>query len=278
MLYLVISFGMLPIDLILVRHGESEGNVANHASQDGDNRFFTPEFRQRHSRTFRLTDKGITQAKMAGEWLRKNVAMPLDRFYVSDYMRAKETAAYLDLPDAQWRNEFQLRERDHALMDNVPDDEKKKLFELEVRQHELDPFLAYSAGGGESLAAMCLRLKAGFIEHLARECSDKRVIVVCHGHVMRGFQIELENMGHDDFIRLDSSKDRADKLRNCQILWYTRRDPDTGKVGSHSHLVAVRSVSPSDDADYGWRRLEKRYFSNDDLLVEVSRYSREINN
>ena len=64
---------MLPIDIILVRHGESEGNVVHKASRKGDNRLFTPEFRDRHSRTFRLTDKGIAQAKTAGAWLRANV-------------------------------------------------------------------------------------------------------------------------------------------------------------------------------------------------------------
>ena len=89
---------MQPIDLILVRHGQSEGNIANKSSREGDNKFFTPEFRNRHSRDFRLTDKGIDQAKSAGKWIQANIPMPLDRFYTSDYMRAKETAAYLDLP------------------------------------------------------------------------------------------------------------------------------------------------------------------------------------
>lgn len=149
---------MLPIDLILVRHGESEGNLANKASKSGDNNFFTPEFLNRHSRNFRLTDKGSLQAKRAGEWIQKNVPMPFDRFYVSDYIRAKETAYYLYLPEAEWRVEYQLRERDKALMDNCPADEQKRLFEMEQRQYEMDPFLAYPASGGESFPTKsCLR-------------------------------------------------------------------------------------------------------------------------
>src|SRR3989338_8127735 len=150
---------MQPVDLILVRHGQSEGNLAIKSSNEGDNKFFTPEFRNRHSRAFRLTDKGIKQAEAAGRWIRDNIPMPLDRFYVSDYIRAKETAAHLDLPNAVWRVEFHLRERDHALIDNCPDDEKKSLFKLEQRQYDADPFLAYPAGGGESLASLCLRQK-----------------------------------------------------------------------------------------------------------------------
>lgn len=124
----------LPINIILVRHGQSEGNIANRASREGDNSFFTPEFRDRHSRTFRLTDKGIGQAKAAGKWIKKNVSMPLDRFYVSDYVRAKETAYYLNIPQAEWRVEFQLRERGKALMDKAPVDEVAKLLKLEQRQ------------------------------------------------------------------------------------------------------------------------------------------------
>ncbi|MBI2674554.1 MAG: phosphoglycerate mutase family protein [Candidatus Yanofskybacteria bacterium] len=175
----------LPVDIVLVRHGQSELNKAGKASRKGDNHFFTPEFRNTHSRNFRLTDLGIRQAKVAGEWLKKNAPMPLDRFYVSDYIRAKETAVYLDLPQAEWRPEFSLRERDMALMDNCPEDEKRRLFALEKRQHEIDPFFSYPAGGGESIAALCHRLKTDFVSHLARECSSKKVIAICHGHVMR---------------------------------------------------------------------------------------------
>jgi broad specificity phosphatase PhoE len=265
----------LPIDIILVRHGESEGNKANKASRNGNNQFFTPGFKDKHSRDFRLTDKGIDQANIAGDWIRFNIPMPLDRFYVSDYIRAKETAAYLNLSNASWRVEFHLRERDTALMDNCPEDEQKKLFSLENRQYSIDPFLSYPAGGGESIAALCQRLKTTMIEHWARECHDKRIIVVCHGHVMRALQLEFEDLGHDDFIRTDQSEKPEDQIRNCQILWYTRRDPATNKL--HDHLVAVRSVSPSElNRDFGWKEIKRKRSTNDQLLMEVNRYTRHI--
>lgn len=270
---------MLPIDLILVRHGQSEGNKANKASRNGDNRLFTPEFTDKHSRTFRLTDKGIKQAKMAGKWLRSNIEMPLDRFYVSDYIRAKETAAHLNLPEASWRVEFHLRERDMALMDNCPDNKKKDLFKLEQRQFDLDPFLSYPAGGGESIADLCQRLKTTMIAHWARECSDKRVVAVCHGHVMRALQLEFEDLGHDDFIRLDVSEIPEEKIRNCQILWYTRRDPKTKKL--FPNLVAVRSICPlntdtGQTEDFGWKEITRNRYTNKDLLTEVDKYHRHI--
>ena len=49
----------------------------------------------------RLTDKGREQARMVGAWLRKN-APPFDAFYCSQYVRTKETAAEMGLPNASW--------------------------------------------------------------------------------------------------------------------------------------------------------------------------------
>lgn len=264
---------MLPVDMVFVRHGESEGNIATKASERGDNSFFTPEFLNRHSRDFRLTNRGITQAQIAGEWIKKNIPHTFDRYFVSDYIRAKETAVHLDLDGAQWRVEFQLRERDRALMDNLPRHEQNKLYALEQRQYAIDPFLSFPAGGGESIPLLCLRLKADFLSHLARDCMDKSVIVVCHGHVMRALQLELLQMGHDDFLRLDASEDPHDKIRNCQVMWYTRRNPETGKIAG-SKLYAVRSISPTEDIDSGWKRIERKLWSNDNLKADVERYPR----
>jgi broad specificity phosphatase PhoE len=60
---------MLPIDLVLVRHGQSEGNAANRLSENGDNSVFSDEFRRRHSASFRLTERGRSQAVRAGKWI-----------------------------------------------------------------------------------------------------------------------------------------------------------------------------------------------------------------
>ena len=36
-----------PLELVFVRHGESEGNVAVKAAERGDTSYFTPEFRKK---------------------------------------------------------------------------------------------------------------------------------------------------------------------------------------------------------------------------------------
>jgi broad specificity phosphatase PhoE len=53
----------MPEDLYLVRHGESEGNLVNARSRQGDDSLFTPEHLNRHSFEWHLTDRGIAQAK-----------------------------------------------------------------------------------------------------------------------------------------------------------------------------------------------------------------------
>jgi broad specificity phosphatase PhoE len=92
--------------LILVRHGQSEGNEAVSRSERGDLSAYTPEFKKKHSSTYRLTDKGVQQAKVAGAWIKENIGEKFDRCYTSEYVRAMETAAYLDLPDAKWFGVF----------------------------------------------------------------------------------------------------------------------------------------------------------------------------
>ena len=101
----------MPEDLYLVRHGESEGNLVNRRSRAGDDSLFTPEHVQRHSSQWHLTDRGIEQARAAGEFLRREARLPFDVYLTSEWVRAMETAAYLEIPGAQWHPYVFLRER-----------------------------------------------------------------------------------------------------------------------------------------------------------------------
>lgn len=62
-------YSELPIDIVLVRHGESEGNYAQERSKKGDQSFWTEQFRRRHTSKYRLTSLGRKQAHIAGEWV-----------------------------------------------------------------------------------------------------------------------------------------------------------------------------------------------------------------
>ncbi len=266
----------LPLDLVLVRHGESEGNVASRRTLAGDNSCFTPEFLARHSSQWRLTDRGVRQAEAAGAWIRENLWTDFDRYYVSEYLRAKETAAHLGLPEAVWFSDFYLRERDRGDWDVITYEERINRYPESVREQEAEPFF-WTPPNGESLAQLCLRIDR-VLHTLHRECGQMRVIVVCHGEVMKAFRVRLERMTQKDYHALHASRDPQDRYRNGQVVHYTRRNPRDPGAEPAPYLNWVRTVCPWDpdpSAD-AWREIGRPRFTNEELLEEVRRVPRLV--
>ena len=117
---------------------------------------------------WRLTDTGRQQAIAAGEWLKTNFQQGFDRYYVSEYLRAMETAARMDLPDAKWFAEVFLRERDWGQMDLMSWSERNDKMADELKRKDLDRYL-YAPPGGESMADVALRVDR-VLQQLHREC------------------------------------------------------------------------------------------------------------
>lgn len=268
--------GDWPLELVLVRHGQSEGNEAVLRSSMGDESAYTPEFKSKHSSMYRLTTKGIEQAIIAGEWIRKNIGETFDRYYTSEYVRAMETSTLLGLPDAKWFTEIVLRERDKGILDNKSYEEKKMLFSDEMERRKRDAFF-WSPPGGESLADVCIRVEHTF-NTLRRECSNQRVIIVCHGEVMWAFRVRLERLSQLRFHQLRASKDLKDQIHNTQVLHYTRIHPVTGQV--YPYFRFMRSTCPWDEeGSYdSWMEFERPIFSNDELYEIVNNVPRYVDN
>ena len=260
----------LPIDLVLVRHGQSEGNVAKRLSEKGDHTGYTL-LDGRHSRSYRLSKLGQNQAVTAGEWLRKEFTKNgsiFDRFITSEYTRAMETAALIDLPDASWFRNFYLAERDWGDLDACPENERDEKFGSALQMRLIEPFF-WRPPNGESFAELCLRLDR-VLNTLHRECSNMRVIIVCHGEVMRAFRVLLERMPQQKFKESYLSPEKEKRIHNCEIIHYTRRDPTTGEIDSHANWL--RRIRPNDDPIWntGWQKIERPKYSNKDLLQIVS--------
>ncbi|MBX4205044.1 MAG: histidine phosphatase family protein [Candidatus Doudnabacteria bacterium] len=258
---------MMPMNLVLVRHGESEGNVARGRSEHGDNSLFTEEFMNRHSSKLRLTDKGRTQAIAAGEWIKNNLNFKFGRHMVSSYMRAMETAALLNLSNPQWYQDIYLRERDIGAFDIISEESKQRDYPKAFAEYKRDPFY-WTPPNGESVAQLCLRIDR-VLDTLHRECQDKNVIIVCHGMVMWGFMIRLEKLTPQNFLDRSQHGNLAFRIRNCQILHYTRLDPSEPSTAA-VRCEWARSVCPWDLASPSlWRRISRPRYSNDELLREV---------
>lgn len=266
---------MLPLNLVFVRHGESEGNVANSRSRLGDHSAFTTDFLDRSSRTWRLTNIGIDQAIAAGKWLKEQFPQGFGRYYVSEYHRAMETAAYLDLPEARWYTEPDLRERDRGYVDVKSHEELKEQWDYVLKQRTIDSFL-WCPPGGESLAQMRGGRIRNHLGTLARECSNLSVIEVVHGEVEWTCRLLLERMSLKRFYQLDQSKSSKDRMHNCQILHYTRVNPKTGvKEVTYNWM---RSVCPWDLSlsSNNWQKIIRPSYTSKELLDLVKEQNRMI--
>jgi len=260
---------MLPKHLVLVRHGQSEFNEIVHNLRNGVVAFnsLDPKVFQRTGSKWRLTDLGRSQATAAGEYIKKEIGCTFDGYFVSDFIRAKETAARLDLPEAQWKVEPHLRERDWGntgLKDFVERGGSSTF-------RENDAFYG-SPPSGESIASMVLRVDR-MLDTLHREYADKKVIIVCHGELMWGFRVRLERMLEDDFIELDKSRHPHERIHNCQIIEYIRNEDEP-------YFMRTKQTCPWDTSlsSNTWKNIVRRRFTNKQLLSDVFKYPTLLEN
>lgn len=259
----------LPLDLVLVRHGQSEANAAKRMSEQGDHSAYSEAFRNRHTASMRLTELGRKQARAAGRFIRREFLdrFPFDRYLTSEYIRAMETAGNLGLPMAEWFCDFYLTERSWGDLDPLPENEREERFGEALKRRKSEPFF-WAPPNGESFTDLCLRVDR-VLHTLHRECSDKRVIIVCHGEVMWAFRVRLERMSQKRFKELHLSRKASDRIHNCEILHYTRYEPVTQRLAKNANWM--RSARPAEAENWTDFELIKRpQYSNVDLLRLVN--------
>jgi len=252
---------MLPKNIVLVRHGESEGNLVRHGST-------SIAVRDRLDCDWRLTATGRSQAEAAGTWLRERFTAGFRRHYVSDYARAKETAALLALRGAIWLVDPALRERDYGVLDVLPRDEAARLYPDSARIEKANPFY-WRPPEGESIADLIIRLRAGVIDGLHGECADDDILIVCHGQVMWALVAMLTRMLPTRFNELARSKDPHDRMQYCQIIHFTREDPTSKRI--ERYLKWMRWSCPGDPAlsRDEWELIERPLYTNEQLKEQV---------
>lgn len=265
----------MPVDLLLVRHGQSEGNEAREQSKRGDESAYTPAFRARLNREWRLTDAGVHQAQATGRWIRHHVDGPFVGCCTSEYVRARETAAHLGLPDASWVLDILLRERSWGRADFVmPESERYERFANELAARRQDPCY-WRPPEGESLADVYVRITLVLAK--MGECSpDGTCILVTHEDVMWAARLLLEGVSQEQWRALLLSEDPCDQIHNGQVLHYSRRDPGSGECSDSFQWV--RSVCPWDltRSTNAWQHTRPSRFSNTELLATVEGIERLV--
>jgi len=260
----------MPKNLFLVRHGQSEGNAARRIFEEtGSEEVYSDEFLGIHESQYKLTALGIEQAQKAGQWLADNRLRLFDRMLVSNIDRAMQTAAYLNLPDPSWMPDFNLRESDGGLFTTITPSKRDSVYLDQQKFYASQPFL-FRPPQGESMADLCQRIKL-VLDTLARECDNKNVIIVCHGHVIRAFRIILERMSLKKSNEMMRTQDELLKVPNCSIVHYTRQDP-IGHNGLSNHLDWVRIIRPAGGGNLQdeFSFIQRKKYSNEELLKMVA--------
>ena len=204
--------------LVLVRHGESIGNLADaEARRRGAGRL---DLDTRDPDT-PLSRRGEHQADVLARHVAGvDVQQRPEVLLSSPYARAAQTARIVaDTLDLQPLVDERLRERDLGIFDGLTGLGIRESHPEEAeRRSRLGKFY-YRPPGGESWTDVALRVRQVLLD-LAALHADRRVWVFTHQAVIMSFRLVLE--GLDERRLLDV--DRDEPLGNCSITRYVRRE------------------------------------------------------
>ncbi|SEA37126.1 Broad specificity phosphatase PhoE [Bowdeniella nasicola] len=205
-------------EIVLVRHGQSLGNVAAEAAyRDKAERIDVPA----RDPDVDLSDTGVEQAQALGAWL---ASLPTDQqpdaVWSSPYVRAKRTAqealatAKLDLP---LRIDERLRDRDMGITDALTAAGIRAKYPDEAARREwLDKFY-YRPLGGESWADMVLRIRS-LLNDVEKVQDHQRLLISAHDVVILLFVYVAEDMTEETILE----KGRTDGVRNATVTRIVR--------------------------------------------------------
>ncbi len=206
-----------PDQLWLVRHGESQGNLADaRAHELGVDRL---DLDVRDPDVV-LSPTGEQQADALGRWLAVQEAPPT-AVLSSPFVRAAETArraaAPLGLPV---RYDERLRERDFGAFDGMTSRGIRERHPEEAERRQLLGKFWYRPPGGESWADVALRVRSVLATEALRH-DGERLLVVSHQAVVMVFRYVLEELDEQHLLDLD----RREQVANASVTRY-QAQPD----------------------------------------------------
>ncbi len=203
--------------LILVRHGESEGNKAQRFSPNPD---------------ISLTEVGIEQARESGRLIVRHFQPT--RFVASSYHRAQHTAQLI-AETVAYQGEIliepDLRERAIGELAGQPYRSMR-----EHPEYEVSRFWEWRPGGGESLVDVRDRA-APVLARLVERFPGEDVVVVSHGGVMLALCAHVEG-----------SWTRLRVARNCEILVVSHAPGEPWRLAALDEHVAGQAAGSDDGA------------------------------
>ena len=224
---------MILSELLLVRHGESEGNVAAaEAHATSSHRIDVPA----RDADVELSDLGRRQAAAVGGGLRSmSEAERPQALSVSPYVRARETArlacegAGLELPT---RVDERLRDRELGVLDRLTFEGVEALYPEEAERRRWQGKFYHRPAGGESWVDVAHRLRT-WLADLDRQGTHERVMVVSHDVVIALMRYVCEDLDESEVLDLA----RNTPLRNASISRLVRKSNGTWSVASYDDVA-----------------------------------------
>ena len=219
--------------IILVRHGQSEGNIAAELAQrEGLERIDVPA----RDPDVELSGTGREQAAAVGRWLSE---LPAEErpgiVWTSPYRRARQTGE-IALREASVELDFRiderLRDRDMGITDMLTGAGIRKKYPEEAERREWIGKFYYRPPGGESWADVAGRVRAVMSDLAAVDAHDI-ALVTAHDVVNLLFCYVAEGLDEDGVLE----RSRTNGLKNAAICRIVR-DPDapTGWVVTDYNL------------------------------------------
>jgi len=181
-------------EIVLVRHGESMGNVAAAAAHEADPEVIEVD---RRDADVELSEVGRAQARALGAGLGELLAD--DRptvVWSSPYVRAQQTAA-LSLAAAGQEREVlvdeRVRDRELGVLDLLTTKGVRNRYPLEAERRRWLGKFYHRPPGGESWADVVLRVRS-FVGDLDALPDGTRALVVCHDALVLSFRYVCERM------------------------------------------------------------------------------------
>lgn len=203
-----------PAALWLVRHGESEGNIAHRTAYAAKADSLDVSV---NDAEIELSELGRRQAAALGRWLGKqDPAEQPTVALVSPYVRARQTAevvleiAGLALPTVL---DERLRDREQGIMDRLTWQGWQRRFPEEAdRRRYLGKFW-YRPPGGESWADVALRVRAA-LRDARDDLAGERILLVAHDVPVLLVRYVLEGLPIEETVALSGT------IANCSLTTY----------------------------------------------------------
>lgn len=207
-----------PEKLWLVRHGQSQGNVARDAADEAGLQEIDIRVRDVD---VPLSELGHRQASATGHWF---AALPPEErpevILSSPYLRARQTADAICNADglsapSKLVIDERLREREFGIFDRLTRVGIQERFPEEAAHRSKLGKFYHRPPGGESWADVILRLRSA-MNTINLHYRDRRVLIVCHQVVVLCMRYILEGLTEQDILKID----KESEILNCGIVRY----------------------------------------------------------